>query len=111
MESYILSRKGPESSNGSNHSRFAFIPSLDIPFSPGEQGETLWCRGSDDDWHCAVVSFGNESEAHAKADSPVSVKGDEKEVNDLLTRWRTVNGIRSVLPLIGGAIAVAAVVL
>jgi hypothetical protein len=47
----------------------------------------------------------------AKAESTVNVKGDEKEVGDLLETWRTLNGIRSVLPLLGSAAALLAVLL
>lgn len=45
----------------------------------------------------------------AKADSATVEKGDEKEVEDLLKKWGTLNGLRSLLPLVGSAAAVFAV--
>lgn len=47
----------------------------------------------------------------AKADSTATVKDDEKEVEELLKKWGTLNGIRSLLPLLGSAAAVVAVLL
>jgi hypothetical protein len=45
----------------------------------------------------------------AKADNAAAVEGDENEVQDLLKRWTTLNGIRSLLPLLGSVTAVVAV--
>ena len=45
----------------------------------------------------------------AKADGGAAVKGDEEEVGDLLKKWETLNGIRSVLPLLGSIAGLAAI--
>lgn len=46
-----------------------------------------------------------------KAQASVEVKGDEKEVGDLLEKWRKLNGARSLLPLVGGALGLFAALL
>jgi uncharacterized membrane protein len=45
----------------------------------------------------------------AKAEQSASVMADDKEVSDLLRKWTILNGIRSLLPLAGTAVAFAAV--
>jgi len=45
----------------------------------------------------------------AKAEHSASVMADDKEVSDLLRKWTILNGVRSLLPLAGTAVALAAV--
>jgi hypothetical protein len=48
----------------------------------------------------------------AKAQEKVGMKGSgvrDEDVHGLLRKWTTLNGIRSVLPLLGGVVAMVAV--
>jgi hypothetical protein len=58
-------------------------------------------------WTILVMNSTNQKLIE-KVESIVEAKGDEKEVGDLLRKWGTLNGMRSLLPLMGSAVGLFA---
>jgi hypothetical protein len=56
-----------------------------------------------------MSSTNNRLLAKAKETGSGNGKEDDREVGELLKRWTTLNGVRSLLPLVGGVVGLVAV--